>query len=66
MDFIMDKFYEDTYDKVYKDFIEDKEYEEKTKVKERRKVSNKAKFYIDENGVSVSLDQNIDQVIIHR
>ena len=58
--------FEDTYDKVYKIFEEDKEYEEKTKVKERREVSNRAKFYIDENGVAISLDQNIDQVIIHR
>ena len=34
-------------------------------VKRERQVTKKAKFYLDENGNRVELDQTIDQRVIH-
>ena len=58
--------FEETFDKVMERVEEDKRIEEMMSVKNERKVTKKAKFYIDENGKRVELDQSIDQVVIHR
>lgn len=58
--------FEETFEKVMERVEEDKRIEEMMSVKNERKVTKKAKFYIDENGKRVELDQSIDQVVIHR
>ena len=57
--------FEETYDKVLKKVEEDLEIEEKMTVKNKRNITKKAKFFIDENGNRIELDQNITQVVIH-
>ena len=58
--------FEETFDKVMERVQEDKRIEEMMTVKNERKVTKKARFYIDENGNRVELDQKIDQIVIHR
>jgi hypothetical protein len=60
------KLFEETLEKVRERLEEERQIEEMMTVKERRHVSKKAKFYIDENGKRIELDENIDQVVIHR
>ena len=57
--------FQETYDKVLKKVEEDLEIEEKMTVKNKRNITKKAKFFIDENGNRIELDQNITQVVIH-
>ena len=58
--------FEETYDKVMERVEEDKKIEEMMSIKRERRVTKKARFYIDENGKRVELDQSVDQVVIHR
>lgn len=58
--------FEETFEKVMEIVEEDKRIEEMMSVKNERKVTKKAKFYIDENGDRVELDQSVDQIVIHR
>jgi len=58
--------FEETFDKIIQKVEEDKEIEEMMTVRNERKVTKKAKFYIDENGKRIQLDQNIDQIVVHR
>lgn len=58
--------FSETSEKVLEKIEEDKKIEEMMTVKRERKVTKKAKFYIDENGDRINLDQNIDQIVIHR
>jgi hypothetical protein len=60
------EIFEKTYDKVLEKFKEEKEIFEMMEVRGRRNLTKKAKFYIDENGNRVELDQNISQVVIHK
>lgn len=57
------KVFEETYDKVYEIVKEDKVVEDQMKVKKARVVTNKAKFYIDENGKRRELADDVDQVV---
>ena len=58
--------FEETYEKVLDRVEEDKKIEEMMTVKEKRNVTKKAKFYIDENGNRVELDSSIEQVVLHK
>ena len=58
--------FDETFEKVLEKVEEDKRIEETMTVKSQRTVTKKAKFYIDENGNRVELDQGIDQVVIHK
>lgn len=58
--------FEETLEKVSRTVDEDKKIEDMMTVKSERKVTKKAKFYIDENGNRIELDQSIDQVVIHK
>lgn len=58
--------FQETSDKILERIEEDKRIEEMMTVKRERKVTKKAKFFIDENGKRVELDQNTEQVVIHR
>jgi hypothetical protein len=53
-------------EKVLERIIEEKEDEEKMRVLDRRKVTKKAKFYIDENGIRRELSNSVSQVVIHQ
>ena len=56
--------FQEAYDKVLEIVKEDLEDEEKMTVKKSRQVTNKAKFYIDENGVRHELDSSVSQVVL--
>lgn len=57
--------FEETLEKVKEKIEEDKIIEDMMTVKRERQVTKKAKFYLDENGNRVELDQTIDQRVIH-
>ena len=57
--------FEETVEKVENEIKEEKEYYESTQVKEKRQVTKKAKFYIDENGNRVKLMDNVEQLVLH-
>ncbi len=58
--------FEETLDKIMERVEENKRTEEMMTVKRERSVTKKAKFYIDEYGNRVELDQNTEQIVIHR
>ena len=57
--------FEETYQKVLDKIEEEKEIQDTMTVKNKRNVTKKAKFYLDENGNRVELDQKLDQIVIH-
>ena len=57
--------YQETLKKVKDQIMKDKQDEEKMTVLSRRKVTHKAKYWIDENGNRVELDSNIKQEVVH-
>lgn len=57
--------FEETFQKVSDRLEEERKIEDMMTVKDRRQVSKKAKFYLDENGNRVELDDNVNQVVIH-
>ena len=57
--------FEETFQKVSDRIEEDKKIEDMMTVKDRRQVSKKAKFYLDENGKRVDIDDTVSQVVIH-
>ena len=59
------ELFEETLQKVVDRIEEEKRIDDMMTVKDRRQVSKKAKFYIDENGNRVELDENVNQVVIH-
>ena len=59
------KIYQDTLEKIKDLILKDKEDEEKMTVLSRRKVTNRTKFWIDENGNRVELDSNVKQEVVH-
>lgn len=60
------KIFEETYTKVMEKIEEDKAIRDMMEVKSKRKLTKKAKFYIDEDGNRIELDQNIEQVVLHK
>ena len=58
--------FEETFEKVMERVEEDKKIEEMMTVKDERQVTKKAKFYIDKNGNRIELNQDVNQVVIHR
>lgn len=60
------KIFEETYTKVMEKIEEDKVIRDMMEVKSKRKLTKKAKFYIDEDGNRIELDQNIEQVVLHK
>ena len=58
--------FDETFSKVSEKVEEDKRIQEMMTVKSERTVTKRAKFYIDENGRRVELDESINQVVIHK
>lgn len=56
--------FQEAYDKVYEMIKQDKNDEEKMIVKKERNITNKTKFYIDENGNRQELEDNVNQVVL--
>lgn len=54
------------FDSIYDEIMEDLEQIEIMKVKDKRQVRHKTKYYIDEQGNKISLDVNVDQSILHK
>jgi hypothetical protein len=59
------KVFEETYQKVFERVEEDKEAEEMMTVQRARAVTNRARYYIDENGNRVELGSDVRQVVLH-
>ncbi len=59
------KVFEETYQKVYDRIEEDKRDEEMMTVQRSRAVTNRARYYIDENGNRVELGSDVHQVVLH-
>ena len=59
------KVFEETYQKVYDRIEEDKRDEEMMTVQRSRAVTNRARYYIDENGNRVELGSDVRQVVLH-
>lgn len=59
------KVFEEIYQKVMDRYEEDKRDEEMMTVHRSREVTNRAKYYIDENGNRVELGSNVRQVVLH-
>ena len=58
--------FDETFSKIFEKVEEDKRIQEMMTVKSERTVTKRAKFYIDENGRRVELDESINQVVIHK
>lgn len=59
------KVFEETYQKVMERVEEDKRDEEMMTVQRARVVTNRARYYIDENGNRVELGSDVRQVVLH-
>ena len=59
------KVFEEIYQKVVDRYEEDKRDEEMMTVQRSREVTNRARYYIDENGNRVELGSNVRQVVLH-
>ena len=59
------KVFEETYQKVLEKYEEDREAEEMMTVRRERNVTNRARYYIDENGNRIELSSNVRQVVLH-
>lgn len=56
----------ENYDKLYSNIMNELDEEELLTVKEQRNTRYKTKYYIDKDGNKINIDENINQLIIHK